>query len=171
MNGYRDTVVKALILLAFFIGLNVSQAAGIQPGDKQPLPDIRWQDADGNIHHLTDSNGHSRILHFWAAWCVPCRQEMPELLKWKAANPGIEVIPLSLDQRMAQARYFIKKYQLDMEPLLLNKEDNKALGIPALPYTLFVSADGRLLGRQYGMASWESDAFNTEVKNLFAITP
>jgi thiol-disulfide isomerase/thioredoxin len=159
--------IKALILLALFTGVNASQAAGIQAGNKQALPDIHWQDAQGKIHRLADSNGHPRILHFWAAWCVPCRQEMPALLKWKAANSGIQVILLSLDQRMAQARYFVKKYQLAMEPLLLNKEDNDALGIPALPYTLFVSSDGRLLGRHYGMAAWETADFSNEINTLF----
>jgi thiol-disulfide isomerase/thioredoxin len=167
MSGYRAIFVKASVLLALFTVINALQAAEIQAGDNRPMPNIRWQDVNGKTHHLADSHGRPRILHFWAAWCVPCRREMPELLKWKADNPEMKVIPLSLDQRMAQAKYFIKKYQLDMEPLLLNKEDNDALGIPALPYTLFVSADGRLLGRQYGMASWDSVEFNTEVKNLF----
>lgn len=89
------------------------------------------------------------------------------MLAWKAGNPDIQVIPLSMDQRMAQARYFIKKYSLDMPPLLLDKGDHDSLSIPALPYTLLVSADGHILARLFGIAAWHDPAFSANVRNLF----
>lgn len=150
------------------LSLPALQAAEIKAGDQQAVPDLRWQDAEGKTHRLSDTSGKTRILHFWAAWCVPCREEMPALLQWQAEHPDIKVILLSLDQRMAQTRYFIKKHKLAMPPLLLNKEDSDALGIPALPYTLFVSQDGRLVGRHYGMAPWSEAVFSAQVTRLFS---
>jgi thiol-disulfide isomerase/thioredoxin len=141
----------------------------IQPGDNQPLPDIRWQDEDGKTHHLKDTNGKPRLLHFWAAWCVPCRKELPEMLKWQEENKDILVLPLSLDQRIAQTKHFIKKNKIAMSPLLINKDDSEALSIPVVPYTVFVSADGLFAGHFYGIAPWENNDFANQVRQQFGL--
>lgn len=133
------------------------------------MPDIRWQDIDNKTHHLKDTNGKPRLLHFWAAWCFPCRKELPEMLEWKQKNSDILIIPLSLDERMAQTKYFIKKYQLAMSPLLIEKDDSEILNIPALPYTLFVSADGSYRGHFYGIAPWGNVEFSQKVRQHFKL--
>ena len=92
------------------------------------------------------------------------------MLKWQEKHSDILVIPLSLDQRMAQAKNFVKKNKLAMSPLLINKEDSDALGIPVVPYTIFVSADGLFVGHLYGMAPWENDEFASQVRQQFRMT-
>jgi len=154
------------VLLLLFIN-SFSYAEDIQPGDNLPLPDIRWQDADGNTHQLSDSNGKPRLLHFWAAWCIPCRKEMPEMLTWKQQNPDILLIPLSLDQRMAQAQHFVKKYKLAMSPLLINKDDGDAMDIPVVPFTILVSSDGLFRAHYYGIAPWLENNFTTKIRQQF----
>ena len=167
LNRSLAILVTALSLLAVS---HSSHANEIRPGDNQHLPDIRWQDVDGNTYHLKGTDGKPRLLHFWATWCIPCIKEMPEMLKWQEKHSDILVIPLSLDQRMAQAKNFVKKNKLAMSPLLINKEDSDALGIPVVPYTIFVSADGLFVGHLYGMAPWENDEFASQVRQQFRMT-
>lgn len=88
------------------------------------------------------------------------------MLEWQRHNHDIEVIPLSLDERMTQARYFIEKYKLDMPPLLIDDNDSDALDIPVLPFTILVSADGKHAGSLVGAASWDSD-FTAQLKKWF----
>lgn len=159
-------LTAALTCLTLLSTLQSAAQAAIRPGDLHPLPPIRWQDADNNTHSLADTQGKARILHFWAAWCIPCRQELPSLLRWQAAHPGTEVIVLSVDRRLAQARHFLRKYRLPLSPLLLHPDDSALLSLPALPYTLFLSPDGRVLGHHLGPAPWEDEAFTTAVKAL-----
>ncbi|MCP4332766.1 MAG: TlpA family protein disulfide reductase [Gammaproteobacteria bacterium] len=158
--GYRLLVA---VILRLFFAQSVF-AADIQPGDNQILPNIRWTDEIGITHYLKDSAGKPRLLHFWAAWCIPCRQEMPDILTWQERNRGTLVIPLSLDQRMAQARYFINRNNLEIAPLLVNADDSKALGVPVVPYTIFVSADGRYVGHYSGIAPWLDVEFSGQVQ-------
>jgi len=158
--------ITALLLLSVH---QFSRADEIQAGDNQPLPDIRWQDADGNTHHLNESNGKPRLLHFWASWCIPCREELPEMLAWQNENRDILVIPLSLDQRMAQTKHFVKKNNLPMSPLLINEDDSNALSIPVVPYTIFVSSDGLFVGHYYGIAPWLNKSFSSQVRGQFEI--
>ncbi len=170
---FRDRTNHPLsIFIAALITLSTCQfsyASGIKPGNNQPMPDIRWQDSDDNTHHLKDTNGKPRLLHFWAAWCFPCREELPDMLEWKKKNKDILLIPLSLDERMAQSKFFIKRYKLDMPPLLINKDDSDALNIPALPYTIFVSANGEYSGHFYGIAPWKNDEFTHKVRQHFKL--
>ena len=91
------------------------------------------------------------------------------MLEWIPKNRDILVIPLSLDDRMTQSRFFVKKYKLDMQPLLVNQDDSDALNIPALPYSIFVSADGSFSGYLYGAAPWEDDKFIDKVRQHFKL--
>ena len=110
--------MKQLIGLFLVVLFSMSVVkAEIDAGDNQPLPDIRWSDGQGQQYRLSAIKDKAKILHFWAAWCIPCRKEMPHLIEWRKQNPDIEVLALSLDERMAQTKNFIKKFQLDMPPL------------------------------------------------------
>ena len=157
----------ALITVLFISLSQSSYANGIVTDTELTMPDISWQDTEGNTHHLKDSNGKPRLLHFWAAWCFPCRTELPEMLKWKKENSDIPIIPLSLDDRMAQAKYFIKKYKIDMPVLLIDKDDSEKLDIPALPYTIFITADGSYSGHFFGIAPWQDDNFSNQIREHF----
>ncbi|MDT8383392.1 MAG: TlpA disulfide reductase family protein [Gammaproteobacteria bacterium] len=163
-------VVQATVQAAVPATDYAAQAA-IRPGDLRPLPPIRWQDADDHTHSLADTQGRARILHFWAAWCVPCRRELPALLRWQTAHPEIEIVVLSVDRRLAQARHFLHKYRLPLPPLLLHPDDHALLSLPALPYTLFLSRDGLVLGYQLGPAPWETEAFTRAVQTLLETDP
>ena len=155
-----------LIVFAALFVISLAQADDVIAGDMQPMPAIQWQDADGNTHQLNDTQGKPRILHFWAAWCIPCREEMPEMLQWRQDNPDIEVIALSLDQRIAQTKHFIRKNKLDM-PALLLIEDADVFSVPVVPYTLFISEDGLLVGYYPGIAPWNVSGFTESVRSLF----
>ena len=163
----RSHVLLIFATLVLIIYNSGCLAEEIQPGTRQPLPDIRWQDADGNTHHLHDSHGKPRVLHFWASYCIPCRKEMPELIQWQSQNSDILLIPLSLDRRMVVARNFLISNNLLIPPLLVNDTDSSTLEIPVLPYTLFVTADGLFAGQIYGMAPWLESGFSAKVLTMY----
>jgi len=166
---FRVQLPVTLIVLLALLPLNKTHAGAIEPGDKLPMPEIRWQDGDGKVHNLHDSTGKPRLLHFWAAWCIPCREELPDMLQWQSMNSDIKVIALSLDQRITQTKHFIQRQQLAMPALLLNEDDGDALGIPVVPYTIFVSADGKFTGHVAGIADWQDIDFTHQVYEHFKL--
>jgi len=74
-------------------------------------PEITWKAFDGSSHTLKDLAGHVVVLHFWAAWCPPCRQEFPRLLKAAADNPDTMFLTISSDDTLDKPEQFVKEMQ------------------------------------------------------------
>ncbi len=116
-----------------------------EPGRPAPswsLPDLRHP---GDVVSLAGFAGRPVVVNFWASWCPPCRKEMPALavaarrLAGKVDFVGVD----TNDSRPAVIAFAAKTgvaYPLGLVPY----------GVYGLPATFFVSAQGRLLGRQVG---------------------
>lgn len=126
-----------------------------RPGD--PLPDLRLHDLDGRPVDLRKrSAGRPLLINFWASWCAPCREEMPGLDRFSAEQGpnGVQVLGIALDDaaavraalRQRPVRYPIlvdTPGRVDAAVLL-----GDAQGL--LPYSVLVSADGRIRKRHLG---------------------
>lgn len=110
----------------------------------------------GGDSRLADWDGQPRLINFWATWCAPCRREIPLLKTLQAEQriPGLQVIGIAFDERQA-----VQDYAAEAEfnyPILVGEEEAIAaaeafgLELMALPFTLVVSADGRLLNAHIG---------------------
>jgi len=80
-------------------------------------PDFELQTLDGHSMKLSDLQGKKVILNFWASWCDPCKEEMPDMQKFYQShkNDGIEVIAVNLtnqDNGMDDIKAFVKDYGL-----------------------------------------------------------
>lgn len=72
-----------------------------------PAPDFMWKSFDGSTHQLKELSGHVVVLHFWASWCPPCREEFPKMLKAATDNPDMRFIAISSDADAQKAQNFI----------------------------------------------------------------
>jgi len=125
-------------------------------------------DLDGNPRQLPATRGHRVLVNVWASWCGPCRDEMPLLAGFAKAQgaDGTLVVGIAQDNPESTRAYLLRtpvNYQI-----LLDQSQGRAgarLGnrLGALPYSVLIDADGRLLRRQYGpfadantLATWVS---------------
>lgn len=123
--------------------------------DLQPV-ELVLRDQGGAEQKLSSYRGRIVILNFWATFCVPCREEMPMLVKLRReyAARGVEVIGPSADDEKTQPQIapFLKKQKIDFPIWLGATTDHmKALGLgEALPATAVIDRDGRIVGRILG---------------------
>ena len=126
-------------------------------GRGQRIPDFALRDLAGQEVHLPqDYAGRPLLVNVWATWCGPCRAEMPALQRFateQGAN-GTQVVGIALDDAAA-VRDFQRQLGIRY-PILLDSpgpaDAGVRLGNPkgVLPYSVLVSADGRLLRQRTG---------------------
>lgn len=129
-------------------------------------PDFTIESLDGSSYTLSDLRGQVVIVNFWATWCVPCREEMPEL-QLIAETYADELIVLGINQRESVdlVQEYIQEIGVSF-PILINPPDDVLLNyqVMNLPQTLIVAPDGELVYRQFGALNF--DEFSEILESL-----
>lgn len=140
-----------------------ANAAPSRLGEIQPVspprtpPAITLTDAAGKDVGLGAWKGKPLLLNFWATWCGPCVKEMPALQALAKATPAISVVPVSSDAGgLAVVRKFYAAHDITALPIWLDPDGaaGDKLGIPGLPTTFLIGADGKVRGIVVGGAEW-----------------
>jgi thiol-disulfide isomerase/thioredoxin len=104
-------------------------------------------DVQGKHHRLADLRGHWVVVNFWATWCVPCIQEIPEIAAFAREHPQVAVIGVATDSEdPAKVKRFAAKLGHGYPLVLSNDAVERQLGRPAaLPTTQVYDPTGRLV--------------------------
>ena len=117
-------------------------------------PDFALTNLSGATVRLSDFKGKVVLLDFWATWCPPCREEIPELvqLQRQYASRGFTVLGVALDDEgAAVVKPVARKLRIHYPVLIGNSEVAAAYGgIQALPTAFLIGRDGKILKSYVG---------------------
>ena len=123
----------------------------LPPVIDEPIPDIELIDLEGNPFSLQDFIGRPIVLNFWATWCGPCIEEMPELQAYSDAQGEDGVVVISVTdpnngQNMELIHEFVEENNLTF-PIGIDPESElhsamSILEMGFLPVTIFIDANG-----------------------------
>ena len=122
-----------------------------------PAPDLVLQSPDGEVSHLSDRRGTGVVLHFWATWCPPCREELPSLLAF-ASSTDTDVLAVSVDPEWSAVRSFVGDDELDHVYLASSDSVLDSFGVDELPQTLVIDPAGTMRLHFRGPQAWGSSA-------------
>lgn len=144
-------VVIVAIVIAFAV-IGIPQATHAA----RPAPpfDLAGLDGTGRIR-LADHLGTPVLINFWASWCTPCREEMPELEELSQRFRGqLVVIGIDMNDDPAKARSLASELSITY-PLVVDDSNDtvRAYDVTVVPSSMFVTAEGTLVARSSGKPS------------------
>ena len=151
----HSTLVIGIIAIAFagagaWYSNHRSTPSAAEPAAVSALFAQSFPDISNTSRALAQWRGKPLLVNFWATWCAPCVQEMPELsaLQTEIGNTSIRIVGIGIDSA-SNIREFAKKIPVTY-PLLIGGMDaselSRQLGNQAggLPFTVLIDADGRI---------------------------
>lgn len=135
---------------------------------KTPAPDFTLIDQYGETHTLSDYQGKTVFLNFWATWCPPCKGEMPDiqalyekygensedLVVLGVANPKSDGYPYNQDGTQEEVEKFLSDNGYSF-PVVMDTtgEIFSAYGIRSFPTTFMIDKEGNVFGYAQGALS------------------
>ena len=141
-----------------------TESAANAPDPDEKAPPLSDPTLDGKTLALSGLAGKVVLVDFWATWCDPCREEIPDLVKLRdrLKDKGFEIFGVSMDEGGAKAvQRFVAKQPISY-PLVLNGGERPPKGwvVPGLPTAYLIGRHGEVLKRWFGekdMADLERD--------------
>ena len=115
---------------------------------------------DGTKVNLSKLKGKIVLVHFWATWCPPCVDELPELDRfWQRykGNPEIALYSVSVDDNWQAIDTFRKQHPFDL-PLYRDPDSKTAhkFGTTKFPETYIADRNGKVLYHLAQAIDWDS---------------
>ena len=122
-------------------------------------PDFALERLNGETFRLSDHRGQVVAINFWATWCPPCREEIPDLIAvQEEMRDDVLFVGVSLDKGSPdKVRVFAERFGINY-PVVI--DDGRVLEkygpIPGIPTTFFVGPGGRLRAKAIGLLTKEN---------------
>ncbi|HLR42907.1 MAG TPA: TlpA disulfide reductase family protein [Pseudogracilibacillus sp.] len=129
------------------------QQMGFEPGEE--APDFELETMDGEPAKLSDYRGQKVLLNFWATWCPPCRDEIPDMQAFhEDYGDDVAVLAVNLTSEEASVNNvasFLEEFGAEFT--VLKDVDTSvaiAYGAMALPTTYIIDRDGMIYNKAIG---------------------
>jgi len=165
MKGAARVAGAAMILFA----------AGCAPRGNAPIPgrvtaeagDWRIRAVDGEPMRLGAFAGRPVVVNFWATWCAPCVRELSSFERLVTALSGTDIafvfVTAENDERV---RRFARRNRLNLPFYVEMQDAPSSLGVRALPTTIVIDRNGRIILHHRGALAWDDPAIVARLREL-----
>ena len=177
MNGTADAqrrvpdkfavMIRAALVAMFALAAGAATAAEFTPSTPAPMK-FAVHDREGGLHQGEEFRARVTLVHFWATWCLPCREELPalKLLQDDMRGDRVRVVAISID-RLGWPAIDRTVESLDVRDLNvfhdIDRQAAKVLAVDALPTTIIMDAEGREVARLRGQGDWREPALRRAI--------
>ena len=121
-----------------------------------PLGEITMEGLDGRQISSRDWQGKATIVNFWATWCGPCLEEIPDLIRLQDRYPDhLQIIGVSMDEGPVEdVKEFVREHGMNYPVVMMTPELRQSFpGVYALPTSFMLDAEVRTVQKHIGLIS------------------
>ena len=146
----------AVAAIALAAGFYLNPSPRPAKADVQAIFDARLPDLSGRMQSVAQWRGKVIVVNFWATWCPPCLEEIPEFVRMQSRLEarGLTFVGIAIDD-LDKVRAFAGIHRInypilvgDLEAMHLSELAGNARG--GLPYTLVIDRGGQVRSQHYG---------------------
>jgi peroxiredoxin len=155
--------LQALLLAA----MATAATAAVAP--QSPAPDFTLRALAGPNLKLAEQRGRVVLVNFWATWCGPCREELPQLAKLhdKYRAAGLVLLGVNVDDDPRKAAELVTRLGLRFPVLLdTDKQVSRRYDMSAMPATVLIDRDGVVRSIHRGYRAGFEQRYDAEIREL-----
>jgi len=122
--------------------------------------DFTLEDLQGKTHHLSDYRGKWVLVNFWATWCPPCLNELPELMSLYNAHKGKDLVVIGIAMESgsrSKVADFVQAHGISYPVAMGNRKLAAQIGgVEVLPTSYLYSPSGEQVSYQAGEVTRDS---------------
>ncbi len=148
---FMKTLPRYLALgFLFYLALKLFWTqAPVELGKKAPL-DTKVKSFDGKSWYLSELK-KPMLINFWATWCPPCIQELPELVAaYKIFHEDVVFVGLSSDSPAQKVKEMAQRFSINYPLAQINARELNSWRAYSLPATYLISKNGNIIWHKTG---------------------
>ncbi len=161
MSGHNAQEIPSALIGQQAPQTDLPELAGLVLPDGAQVPGLKAADLTGQV----------TLVNVWASWCVPCREEHPQLMKL-AQDKRVRLVGLNYKDKPEQARDFLQNLGNPYSAVGTDNSGRAGIewGVYGVPETFIINAQGKIAYKFVGPLSDESLAkqFMPEVEKALA---
>ncbi len=166
----RNQLLFAWLVTAagFFVSANSAHATELLDEVDRAVPEFSLPSIGEGQWEAKSLEGKPWVVNFWATWCPPCIEEIPSMnAAWAVlSEQGIGMLAINAGEGEDAVSEFLGKVPIDFTTLLGDANSLPNWSVRALPTTVVIDANGKVVYEALGPREWDDEALLQQVIDL-----